>query len=270
MVWIVYFNKGKLVEEHRRKIILKKLGASLLSGFIAFMIMYFAPGNHIRTSNFPPSSVMAAIKQTPSAINYLVFLLIPSRLSYLFIVLFAFIFAGAYFGKKANKEYVSIKPAMLCFVILIGAIIFTQFIFMYALSHSGPSRAYLHLSILFVITGSVLGYLIGINSKFSRLHYFLISVASLMIFLISAFQVKTSLYPTIRYTQSVNNRLSLLAKMKNSRYKGTLELDSLKVSENNFLLNSEIAKSPADTSNMFINNCVEGALNLGFKIELKK
>ncbi len=154
MLWIVFYNKGKLIEENRRKMILKKIGISLSAALVAFIIMYLAPGNKIRTSNFPPSSILNAIKLTPSALNYFIFLLIPSRLGYLFIVLFAFIFAGAYFGKKQYKEYISFRIALLCFIILAGAILFTQFIFMYALSYSGPSRAYVHLSMLFVVVAA--------------------------------------------------------------------------------------------------------------------
>ena len=265
----VFFGKDKLPVE-KRKIIVRKLLISLIVGTTAFLIMYLAPGNNIRRAQFPHLSIMGAIKQTPTAINYLVFLMIPARISYLFIVLFSFVFAGAYFGNKANKEKKAGNIPVLFCCVLIGIIVLTQFLFIYALSHSGPSRAYVHLSVLFVIAAAGLGFLIGsVTNTVSMVHYWLVYIGSLTILLVSVYQIKLGLYPTINYTKSVNERVGILQRIKSTNYQGVIKLDSLKVSEKNFLINAEIARNPLDSTNMFINNCLEGALDLKFKIELK-
>lgn len=269
MLFTIFFGRDKLTVE-KRKIIERKLLLSLTVGVVAFLIMYLAPGNNIRRAQFPHLSIMEAIKQTPTAINYLIFLMIPARISYLFIVLFSFVFAGAYFGNKTNKEKKSGNIVILFFCVLIGVLVLTQFLFIYALSHSGPSRAYVHLSVLFVIAAAGLGFMIGsAASVTAAIHYLLVYIVAIIILLVSVYQIKSSLYPTINYTKSVNERMGVLQRIKSTNYQGVFKLDSLKVSKNNFLLNSEIAKNPLDSTNMFINNCIEGALDLKFKVELK-
>lgn len=266
----VFFSKEILAGGKRKKIIVTKLWISLLVCVLAFLILYIAPGNNVRRSFFPHLSIMNSVKHTASAINYLVFLVIPSRLSYLFIVLFSFIFAGAYFGHKTNKENISTKLSILFCFVLVGVIILTQFLFIYALSYSGPSRAYIHLSILFVIAAAGLGFLIGGEANaVSAVHYLVTYTGSLMIVLVSLYQIKSSLYPTLNYAKSVNERLGLLKRMKNSNYQGVFKLDSLKISSRNFLINSEIAKNPLDSNSMVINNCIGEVLDLKFKMELK-
>ena len=269
MLWVVFFGKEKLAD-HDRKIIVRRLWVSLSVGIIAFLIMYLAPGNNIRRSLFPHLSLINALKHTPSAINYLVFLVIPSRVTYLFIVLFSFIFAGAYFGRSINKGNISNKLLILFCLILVGTIVLTQFLFIYALSHSGPSRAYVHLSMLFVIGGAGVGFLIGVKATTaSSVHYLSAYAGIFSIILVSVYQIKSSLYPTLKYAKSFNERVTILHQLKNTNYTGVFKLDSLKVSDKNFLLNSEIAKSPLDSNNMFINNCIEGAMDLKFKIEIR-
>lgn len=269
MLWFVFFGKVKLTDDKRKKIV-RKLWISLVAGGIAFLIMYLAPGNDIRRAEFPHLSIINAVKQTPSAINYLVFLVIPSRITYLLIVLFLFIFSGAYFGQSVKKENISNKLSVIYCLILIGTIVLTQFLFIYALSHSGPSRAYVHLSMLFVIAAAGFGFLIG--SKATALfpvHSMSAYLGILSILMLSVYQIKSSLQPTLKYAKSVNERVEILNQMKNTNYQGLLKLDSLKVSEKNFLINAEIAKNQLDSNNMFINNCLEGAMDLKFKIEIR-
>lgn len=270
MIWFVFSEKKNLACE-KRKIITRKLLIALLAGAISFLIMYLAPGNNIRRAQFPHLSIVAAIKQTPTAINYLIFLMIPARISYLFIALFSFFFAGSYFGKGMISENISKKLLIIFCCVLAGIIVLTQFLFIYAQSHSGPSRAYVHLSMLIVIAAAGIGFMIGGKANTaSAVHYLSACIGILSIFLVAVFQIKSSLYPTLNYVKSVNERLSILNKLKNTNYQGVFKLDSLKVSERNFLLNAEIAKNSLDSNNMFINNCIEAELNLKFKIELKE
>ncbi|MEO6550175.1 MAG: DUF6056 family protein [Ferruginibacter sp.] len=271
LVSLLLIKKGSITEA-RKKSLTRKMGIATAAGAVAFLIMYLSPGNDVRRAIFPHSSVVNAIRQTPSAINYLLFLLLPSRMVYLFMVLLSFIFAGAYFGYRGNKESLSNKLSIVFCLVLLGAIFFTQLLFVYALSHSGPTRAYVHLSMLFVMVVGGFGFLIGINqvNKIIDFHYLLVYISAVLILLVSASQIKSSLYPTMQYAKSVKARMSLLKQVAHSNYKGTLQVDSLKFSDKNILLNSDLAKTASDSGSIFINNCLEGMLNLKFKIYLKR
>ena len=245
---------------------LKKLFFAFLFCSISFIIMYFAPGNSIRTSSIIHPTLLKGFKNIPTFLNILYYNRLSLNFGYLiFVFFFSFAFSS-FFSNRFQLNPVKLKKIVfLIFAIICYFVVGTIIIFSFLLDYKGSTRAFVHISLFItlfiVLLGCVFGFFVSARQK-----YFLGSLFLLLTIIYAStilYKFKFNLLPTLNYELSVRSRLDEIINSKSN--KEIQIVPRLLNEKNNILLNGELASNIDDNSLFVFNKCLNSAFRLNRK-----
>jgi hypothetical protein len=249
-----------------KKTLLDKEVIAFFTCLLAFLIMFFAPGNKIRRTFLPAPSFTNTILISIKSLEFLLFDLMYKKSLILFILSFPFI----YLGVLCRNKY-STKGLKLFKWLVLGSMLFISFLWITLLPNSyavswglEPRRSLTHISFYIVCFLGFFYFLIGYKALFNRHVSLMLSILSCFaIVLYSSKGYILNFTETIKYVRSQDEMIKRLSELNNFGNKDILYLDKLYESEDVvFIVN--------DISFDHINKCISDGLNLGYAIELKE
>lgn len=242
----------------------KKLNLAILSCLVSFLIMYFAPGNAVRLSGTTQPSISEGLKHIVKFSNIFYFNRLSENAGYLVFVFLFSICLGGYFKDRINYDQLRLQK--LLFTGLLTLVYFTVgtiVIFSFLVDYNPPSRAFVHISTLFVLFFALFGCIIGLISNPKQASFLnqMVLIAVLIYGTTIIYKFRFNLKPSVNYALSVRKRLSDIQVQKENTGK-YLIIPPLYNSPKNILLDGEIASSENDTNLFWANKCLNTAYGL--------
>ena len=234
--------------------------------FLAFLTMFFAPGNKIRQSFYPTPSITNTIVISIKSLEFLLFKLIYNKLLIIFILSFPFIYLGALC--RGNHPNNGLKLSKW---LALGSILFVCFLWITLLPNSyaiswgvEPLRSLTHVSLYIICFLCFFYFFVGYQTLFNRKLALILSIVSCVTLIIYSFIGFIFNIPeTIKYVRSQDEMIEQILKFKKYENKDTLLLDNIYSSEDVVFIMNDISLD-------HINKCISDGLNLEYAVELKK
>jgi hypothetical protein len=249
-----------------KKIFLDKEIIAFFTCLLAFLIMFFAPGNKIRRSFFSAPSIADTITISIKSLRFLLFNLMYKKSLILLVLTFPFIYLGTLCRNKYSTKHLKIFRWL-----VLGSALFVGFLWLTLLPNSyavswgvEPRRSLTHVSFYIICFLSFFYFLIGYRTLFNSSLSLMLSILSC--FVIIFFSSKgyiLNFTETIKYVRSQDEMIEHLSKLNNLGNKDILYLDRIYESE-------EVVFIVNDISFDHINKCISDGFNLGYTIKLKE
>ncbi len=138
---------------------------------VAFLILYFAPGNDARLVHYEQSSLIMLLPYSIKAFLKLLFFTLVKSYYFLFIFPIAMVLGIYYRETGKSNPFSPLFPNnktsnIFCFSLLVGVLIFLSVIpGVYATTTLFPVRAGVHVTLIILLYTFILGFFLGYRSK---------------------------------------------------------------------------------------------------------
>ena len=250
----------------RTKFWLDKEVVAFLACLLAFLIMVFAPGNKIRRSFFPTSSMTDIVVISIQSLEFLLSDLMYKKSLVLVILSFPFIYVGVLCRERYFKNGLKFSRWL-----LVGSVLFIAFLWVtllpnsYAVSWGAePRRSLTHVSFYIVCFICFFYFLAGYQLPFDSKTALVLSILSCIVIIIYSFKFSIfNITETTKYVRSQDKMIEQLIRLQRAGNRDIVYLDPLYSSEGVVFIRNNILLG-------YINQCITKGLNLEYPIELKK
>ncbi len=255
-----FFTGNSFFYKNRAKTIVSIIGIG-----IGIAILMLCPGLEKRIAAFPNPDMITAIKITANSFyHFYKFMFLPELGK---IILFSapFIYLGI--KLKPAEDLPSKKPfvkTVLMLISLLLAVVLLNFLIMAkGTGGMGQPRTLFHIAFFIVLVFSGIAFLAGYYAQVSKPVAQLLSLAALIVLLISLSQNYLRILPqSIKYSYSVKNRITMLQVEKSKGRTEAIVLDSLHYNQYVIYRSDEIAP---DTTGEW-NQTLKKELGIDFNI----